>query len=140
MSYDVVKHDMNRFDWEFDVEVDTLLNAATEKAHHHRDREKHWKEEFEKIKKELPDMIKMGGDETEFMVASSVSNYRPPHLQLDPEVSRRFQQAGQKIEEHRTKAAEYERWMRALQIRQDMDGKEAKTLSLRFNDVAFFGL
>lgn len=121
---------MKRQTWEFEFGIGDLVNAATERAEHHRDREKFWADEGARAEAEIQASARV-----ELM---PVSGGNRAELRADPAILRRHEEARSKASEHRRSAEEYEMYRNAFELASS--GSQVKTLLLHADDILFFGL
>ena len=123
----------SRYDWAFPYPIKIVGDGARRRQNYHAGREVFWRDEFEKMKADLPASITIQNMEA-LVKSSSVSNYGSPQLAIDPDVVRRFQRCSQKAIEHRDKGAEYARWVAVL------DATEGLELKLTIADIEYFSV
>lgn len=126
---------MNRQEWEFHYASDKLLEAATTKNKHHKDRSAWWKEK----KAEVTAKIKAEGLEFDDSLAAdnfgkfANSSYnRQTTVQVRNDLLNDLNECNQKVKEHHDKAIGYESWMQVLA------SQGSKAFALHQDDWLFF--
>jgi hypothetical protein len=118
---------MKRDEWTFQFPANKILEATHAKAAHHRSRERWWQSELEKTTVE----IKAHGIE---IAEFEVSHARRLDWKVDEVLDRRYRECAAKVSQHRVAAADYETWIRTLELNGDA------VLGLDRDDIAYFGL
>lgn len=123
-----------------------LVRPATERAVHHRNREKFYQGELEKAEVELKEKgvtVEAVEQAQAMLTASSLASgsvFGPSsatatlQAKIDPKLLDNVKKAKAKVHEHKEKAERYERWARAFALQQDI------ILDLTPEDAEFFRL
>jgi hypothetical protein len=117
--------------WEFTVPAGRVAAAAEMKRQHHAGRLDHWQSELAVADR---DFREHGIEISAPPVATSTASYRDD-VSVDHKRKQRVSDAQAKVREHSDKAAEYERYVRAVE---SLDAEAPLSLTVR--DFEFFGL
>lgn len=124
---------MKRKDWQFEYNTKQVLQAARTKALHHADRLKWWESKQSEV---MTKMRESGIEITQSLAMQYQSQPGfAPNVSIKPEVQRELTECFQKINEHKSKQADYECWVEILSATND-----GHNLSLDHDDwLHFFG-
>ena len=120
-----------RQSWEFTYRAAEVLASTKKRVEHHRAREAWWMTEQDQAETAL----KAKGFEYR---ASQMSYDDRMVIVGDPQLAARAHECQDKVSEHRAKQREYGSWIRALEGK--VTTEPDSTLTLRIEDVVFFGL
>lgn len=120
---------MSRHEWEFELPVSELADACKIKSRHHTDRLEYWKIELQ----EAEEALKTSSIQVK---EYDVTGGKRRDLSFDPSLKNRFNECEDKIEKHKRKIKEFERYHRALGSR----SAAGRFLNLTLSDWEFFGL
>lgn len=131
--------------WLFTFSKEAIQAAAAAKLELHTERLEYWTKRQKAVKKELETKGVLFGDGEEdegpdVLGFSSSSTYyssnaprRDQTLKVDPKLSKKYNEANAKVEEHTGKVREFKMFVAALVY-------SPETLELTVRDVEFFGL
>lgn len=122
---------MNRDTWKFEYSAEELLDAAQEKAEYHRKRRSFWEFEFADAERAL---MEKGIEITKHMVTGGSR----VEVKGNQEYVDRYAECDRKLQIHKGKAQDYERYIRAFEHAEGRGVLLPYTLDIR--DIEFFGL
>lgn len=122
--------------------VGKILPLCVAKAKHHREREAHYREEFAKAEKDLKENGIVMAEYAASVASGAMTGYgfsgRALRPEVDPQKVEAVDKAKNKIQEHKQKAEEYERYSKVFRLALYVD--EACLMKLDSEDVLFFGV
>jgi hypothetical protein len=136
---------IHRDEWVDGVKPARLRAAAIAKKAFHQKRVKHWegvreaaKKKFEKSGMKLVEKPQFDG---RLSTAAYTSN-KVRSAEVDYELAEQWQTANAKVEQHKAKVREYEKWRVFLlpSSCDSNDGDDGACLDLTFADMEYFGL
>lgn len=117
---------MRRDDLTFEYLSGDVAEAAQGQLEHHQKRLDYWKDEREFIKEKIEE----AGLQIRERQVTGGTNYE---VVADQELQQRFNQCHRKIDQHREKIEEYDKWVKVLRNR-----PETEPIWLDMEDILYF--
>ncbi len=117
----------NRREWKFKYQASSLKDASQKRKQYHEKRLKYWTKEVERAEQELREH---GIDFRDF----HVSGGNRLEAIIDPGLMRRYQESKRKLDKHKERIREYDRFVRTF------TRHSTEEYELDIDDMEFFGL
>jgi hypothetical protein len=114
-----------RLQWQASFDAGELIQQCRARQKNHEEHAKYWDKECRRLNDEV--------EKTQYVETQKVTGGEQRVLRYDQGLLVKVQNAEQRRDLHRNKAAEYQRWIILLEKK-----KGGGTLPLRYDDVTFF--
>ena len=134
---------IHRDTWYIPMKASRVTRAAKAKVKFHKSRVAYWTKEREKAHKAVRAKGLKLAENPQFPTTDSVAAYASNKVrtaEVDYKLIEQWQQCNQKVEQHKAKVREYEKWVAFLTHPDDESKKADNLLNLTFADAEFFGM